>query len=117
MKTTLKNLPVLAVIVLALPVLPARADNTSSPAFGEPGTTVRVSVGSNGAQLLEFSDAASISPDGRYVSFVTGNSARGRFKRDLYIHDRLTGVSAAVATARGTEASFSGDGRFLALTN
>lgn len=58
-------------------------------------TTVRVSVGSNGAQANKKSFWPALSADGRYVAFesyasnlVPGDTNKDR---DIFVHDRMTG--------------------------
>ncbi|HVR44160.1 MAG TPA: hypothetical protein VMS56_12035 [Thermoanaerobaculia bacterium] len=92
----------------------------------ESGVTERVSVTSDGAQANASSCCfPSISADGRVVSFVSEadnlapNDTNGG--RDVYVHDRMTGVTEFVSvaidgTAAGaTEAKVSADGRFVAF--
>jgi Tol biopolymer transport system component len=90
------------------------------------GTTVRVSVGSTGAELNGDSHSPCISGDGRYVAFVTGASfvvpgiPSGQH---VYRHDLATGtvelVSASTAGVPGDGAggspSLSADGRTVAF--
>jgi Tol biopolymer transport system component len=92
----------------------------------ESGVTERVSVASDGTQANASSGFfPSISADGRVVSFVSGadnlapNDTNGR--ADVYVHDRMTGVTELVSvaidgTAAGaTESMISADGRFVAF--
>jgi Tol biopolymer transport system component len=66
------------------------------------GVTTRVSVDSTGAQATDDdSDRPSISADGRFVAFetkatnlVTGDT---NGERDIFVHDRLTGVTTRVS--------------------
>ena len=99
MKTKTKSLSVLtAAAISVLPALHAMADTVSPSAFGEPGTTVRVSVGANGEQLMYESAAGSISPDGRYVSFLRRDDPIRT--HELRIYDGLTGAVRVVAAMR-----------------
>lgn len=88
--------------------------------------TERVSVDSLGNEGDATSDQSAISDDGRYVAFssdaenLVPEDTSGR--RDIFIHDRLTGSTERVSIASdGTQAnggsffpSISGDGRFVA---
>ncbi len=92
-------------------------------------TTTRVSVTSDGAQAAVNygSAAASISADGRYVTFSSSaaNLAPGDVNRadDIFVHDHTTGtterVSVASDGAQANQSSFdpsiSGDGRYVAF--
>ncbi len=90
------------------------------------GATTRVSVSSAGAQATDFSEAPSISGDGRYVAFQSNaaNLVPGDTNgNDVFVHDRQTGattrVSVASAGTQGNQNSFapsiSADGRFVAF--
>ena len=91
--------------------------------------TERVSVASDGTQGNRDSGDPSISADGRFVAFdsgatnlVSGDTNPGG---DVFVHDRLTGVTERVSVASdGTESttgsggtSISADGRFVAFSN
>ena len=89
----------------------------------------RVSVGTAGAQGNGFSDGASISADGRFVTFyseatnlVAGdtNGYRDVFVRDRKLH-KTARVSVGTAGAQGDGGSeiesISADGRFVAFTS
>jgi hypothetical protein len=90
-------------------------------------TTERVSVDSSGAEGNDESERASISADGRYVSFSSGadNLVPGDTNRypDVFVHDRQTGVTERVSVdSSGVEgnyvsnrASISADGRYVAF--
>ncbi|HEY7050310.1 MAG TPA: carboxypeptidase regulatory-like domain-containing protein [Jatrophihabitantaceae bacterium] len=90
------------------------------------GTTERVSVASDGTQGNQFAESASISADGRYVSFDTdaSNLVSGDTNGtvDVLVHDRVTGTTERVSVASdGTqgnqtsaEPSVSADGRYVA---
>ncbi len=97
------------------------------------GTTVRVSVASDGSQatgpaVFGFAFFPSISADGRYVAFgsaatnlVPGDTNDGE---DIFVHDRSTGVTERVSVAsNGAQAdggtnshtAISADGRYVAF--
>jgi Tol biopolymer transport system component len=93
------------------------------------GKTTRASLASNRAQSGGFSDAASISADGRWVVFASRaeNLVSGdtNDSTDVFVHDRYTGetVRASVA-ANGAQAesysnfpSISGNGRWIAFAS
>jgi len=79
------------------------------------GETVRVSVGSAGAQANNRSFLPAISSDGRYVAFISdasnlvvGDTNNGP---DVFVHDLVTGETTRVSVASdGSEASYSVDG-------
>jgi Tol biopolymer transport system component len=91
------------------------------------GDTTRVSVGPGGVQGNAASFDASISADGRFVSFISDASnliAAGTIQRQAFVHDRQTGATELVSVASdGTTqgdnvasgAAISGDGRFVAF--
>ena len=91
------------------------------------GGTSRVSVASDGTQSNGDSYAPSISADGRFVTFESEafNLVPGDTNgcRDVFVHDRQTGVTTRVSvTSNGTQstgasgtASLSADGRFVAF--
>jgi Tol biopolymer transport system component len=95
------------------------------------GETTRVDVDSNGGQAdleAEYTEAPSISGDGRYVAFASNatNLVHGDTNNhtDMFVHDRLTGattrVSVSSAGAQGDGVSDGGvsislDGRFVAF--
>jgi hypothetical protein len=93
-------------IVAALATLPA----ATALAQSQPATE-RVSMDEAGNPVGEGVTATSISPDGRYVVFVTPDGG-------LYVHDREKGRSAEVA--RGvdiyTRTAISRGGRYVAYT-
>jgi hypothetical protein len=91
------------------------------------GTTIRVSVASDGTQANSDSDGASISADGRFVAFtsyasnlVAGDTNDGA---DVFVHDRQSGTTTRVSIAsdgtqgnsRSHATSISADGRFVAF--
>jgi Tol biopolymer transport system component len=89
------------------------------------GTTERVSVASNGAQANGVSGHASISGDGRYVTFYSyaSNLVAGDTNGvpDVFVHDRATGATTRVSVSTSgvqaddfsTEPAISPDGRFV----
>ena len=90
------------------------------------GTTRRVSVASNGAQSNGYSDAPSISADGRYVVFQTDATnlvPNGPPGSNIYLHDTSTGRTELISAAfdgsgadQGSyEPSVSRDGRYVAF--
>jgi Tol biopolymer transport system component len=94
------------------------------------GTTERVSVDSNGVEGNDFSNGCAISPDGRYVAFVSlaSNLVPGDTNRvrDVFLHDRQTGTTVRESVdPNGGEADgecydsacFSVDGRILMFTS
>jgi Tol biopolymer transport system component len=91
------------------------------------GATERASVATGGGASNGDSFNASISGDGRYVAFesnatnlVSGDS---NGHRDIFVHDRQSGVTERVSVATGGvqgngdsfNASISGDGRYMAF--
>ncbi len=96
-------------------------------------TTTRISVGPAGEQANGGSDAAAWTPDGRYVSFVSGASNLVPFdtngEADVFVKDLLTGTVERVsvrsdgsqATWHGMssypESSISRDGRFVSFAS
>jgi Tol biopolymer transport system component len=93
------------------------------------GVTSRVSVASNGTPADLNSSEASISEDGRYVSFYSSatNLVSGDTNnvRDVFVHDRNTGVttrvsvSSSAAQGNGHSASnkISADGNIIAFAS
>ena len=91
------------------------------------GQTVRVSVASNGTEGNDFSDAPSISANGRYVAFqsAASNLVSGDTNDtgDIFVHDRATGQTSLVSVASdGTQgngaaqhAMISANGRYVAF--
>jgi Tol biopolymer transport system component len=91
------------------------------------GVTERVSVDSNGTQGNNFSDAPSISADGRFVSFLSlaSNLVAGdtNGSEDVFVHDLQNGTTERVSMAwNGAEgnsgsviSSISADGRYVAF--
>ncbi len=102
----------------------AQADSPS-----DNGTTIRVSVSSDGTQGNSFSVFPYVSGDGRYVAFtsyatnlVESDSNNGP---DVFIYDQQTGQTSLVsASSNGTQgnsgsstSSISADGRYVAFTS
>ncbi|CAK0778928.1 hypothetical protein CCP2SC5_860003 [Azospirillaceae bacterium] len=91
------------------------------------GTITRVSTASNGAQGNDYSSSASISSNGRYITFRSraGNLVAGdaNEREDVFIKDINTGattrVSAFVDGVEGNDdsssSSVSSDGRYIAF--
>jgi hypothetical protein len=91
------------------------------------GVTERVSIASDGAEANGTSLYPSISADGRFVEF--GSTASNLVpddtngQNDVFVHDRLTGVTERVSVAtNGTQCNahtgmgvISGDGRYVAF--
>lgn len=91
-------------------------------------TTRRVSVDSNGAQGSDMANRPAISADGKYAAFDTTSSLvtdDSNARSDIYVHDLTTGVTTRVSVKTGgaqannhsTQATLSGDGRFVAFTS
>ena len=93
------------------------------------GTTVRVSVDSNGNEANDYSVYPSISADGRYVSFTspaTNLMAQGETNvPEVYVHDLNTGITRGInIDSAGNEAndvsesfSLSPDGRYIVFAS
>lgn len=88
------------------------------------GTTVRVSVGSQGQQGFEPAWRPSLSADGRHVAFYTESrlvSSDVDLLSDVYVHDRVTGEtsrvsvtsSGAAGSGSSSNPSISYDGRYV----
>ncbi|MFH1346539.1 MAG: hypothetical protein ABIL01_35910 [Pseudomonadota bacterium] len=82
-------------------------------------TTERVSVASDGTEADAGSFGASISADGRYVTFLsraTNLIADDNISTGLFVHDRVTHATTLVPVEFGTpiSATISEDGRYLA---
>jgi hypothetical protein len=92
------------------------------------GVTTRVSISSEGAQGNGRSEVAAISADGRYVLFQSeaSNFAAGDFKAGVFVHDRVTAVTALVESTLTPDepggnplpgrAALAPDGRSIAIT-
>ncbi|MDH4063822.1 MAG: hypothetical protein OEW19_05440 [Acidobacteriota bacterium] len=93
------------------------------------GATTRVSVSTIGVEGNDFSGAASISGDGRWVAFhsYASNlvSGDGNQAPDVFVHDRLFGTTTLTSTglggAQGNSSSvapaISADGRWVAFAS
>ncbi len=106
--------------------------NASSDIFLFDRTTsqiTRVSVGSNGEQVAGSSAYAHMTPDARFITFVTaannlipGNSS---FKFNVYLYDRAAGTTTyvshgqggALANGHSSAASISADGEYLVFAS
>lgn len=110
-----------------------RSQAMASHASADPrGATIRVNVGSKGAQANSFSFSqppTAVSGDGRFVAFESSadNLIGGDTNQagDVFVHDRKPGKTKRVSVASdGTQgndlsgsASISGDGRFVAFVS
>ena len=78
------------------------------------GTTMRVSIASDGSQGNYWSTFPSISADGRYAAFLSGasNLVSGDTNgyADVFVHDRQTGVTQRVSIA--SDGSQANDGSY-----
>jgi Tol biopolymer transport system component len=93
------------------------------------GRTERVSVRSNGAQANSWSGYASVSANGRFVSFTSdaSNLVQGDTNgvQDIFVHDRRTGTTTrASINTRGrqgnddsSESDISATGRFVLVSS
>jgi Tol biopolymer transport system component len=113
------------------PNLVADDTNNATDTFvhdAQTGTTIRMSVASDGTQANGHSSfGVAISDDGRYVAFATDASNLvpddTNNATDVFVHDRQTGeterVSVSSEGAQGTnrsgDAALSGDGRYVAF--
>lgn len=103
---------------------------TTTPAAGRTVDTERVSVASNGAGGDQASYAADISPDGRYVVFLSQsqNLVPGDFgwavRTEVYLHDRVRHTTEQVSPERTSSSAdgfhvrnpvVSAGGRFVAF--
>jgi Tol biopolymer transport system component len=93
------------------------------------GTTERVSVSSSGEQGNGRTLSPAISDDGRFVAFdsladnLVDGDTNGRWAWDVFVHDRLTGVTEMVSvssagvqgSARSDYPDISADGRFVSF--
>lgn len=90
------------------------------------GSTVRVSVDSNGVQANAHSGGCDLSADGRYVAFVSlaTNLVAGdtNASLDVFVHDRVSGTTTREGVAAGGvqatgagNPSISADGRYVAF--
>ena len=89
------------------------------------GTTMRVSIASDGAQANGYSYSPSFSANGRYVAFespasnLVGGDTNGDY--DIFVHDRQTGITSRISVAsdgmqgnsNSYASSLSADGRFV----
>ena len=93
------------------------------------GTTERVNVDSGGAQANGVSSGASISPDARYVTFMSEGSnlvpGDTNATGDVFVHDRSTGTTQRVSVSNGGAqgnhfsgyGTISADGRLVAFAS
>ncbi len=124
--TTTTNNRILTLILLCLGALVAFA---GTAAGASAATTKRVSVKSNGKEVNTDNEYASISANGRYVTF----ESPGKFTKgdegndfDVFVHDRDTGKTVrASVKANGKEvpgadsefSSISASGRYVAFVS
>jgi Tol biopolymer transport system component len=113
---------------LALSVV-AGAVALAGLAGASPGTTVRVSVDSSGAEADGNSFGPALNADGRYVAFlsIAGNLVPGDSNGflDVFVHDRQTGVttiesvndSGFVGNHDSYDPKINADGRFVAFAS
>jgi Tol biopolymer transport system component len=105
------------------------SEKLTAPSYG---TTTRVSVSSDGSQGNSASGTNSISADGRFVAFDSqaSNLVSGDTNgfQDVFVHDRLTGITERVSLADDESQgnnhsgayyppSISADGKFVAFTS
>jgi uncharacterized repeat protein (TIGR01451 family) len=80
------------------------------------GTTERVSVDNAGREIAGGGDQPAISPDGRYVAFVTSD-LDANFSPDVYLRDRVAHTTTRISVAfDGGETSNSSDSPAVAVT-
>ena len=88
------------------------------------GTTRRVSVSSSGVQGNDMANRPAISADGLFATFDTTSTlvaGDSNARSDVFVHDLATGLTTRVSVKTGgaqannhsTQASLSGDGRFV----
>ena len=132
------RLTVILVLLLSLSLLTTYSSAQNS--IQMLGTTERVSVASDQTQADDYSYSPSISADGRYVAFesAAANLVAGDTNAycdtdgdnifddncpDVFVHDRITGVTQRVSVATGGtqgndgsySPSISADGRYVAF--
>lgn len=132
MAMKIMQLPPKWMTLLSLVILMAMLGLIGFPIFSKAqgtGTTMRLSVTSDGTQANGTSSISSISGDGRYIAFdsqatnlVSGDTNLGS---DIFVHDRITGetrrISVASNGAQGvggggsTLPDISGNGRYVAF--
>ena len=93
------------------------------------GSTVRISVNSQGGNAFGGGSLPAISGDGRFVAFTSTSDdivpGDTNFQSDVFVHDRLTGTTEIVSLSSEEEqgnhtsggGTFSFDGRFIAFTS
>lgn len=102
------------------------ASSGGAGGYQRPGTTERVSVGSDGAQADAGSRYGDVSADGRIVAFLSDASnlvpGDNNDDEDVFVHDRKTGTTELVSVSPDGTAfvlvsgpSISADGRFVAF--
>lgn len=111
----------------ALAVVLVMAGAVPAPAYQRPGTTELISATPDGSPASRYSQAAGITPDGRYVAFQSEWPLTGEDDNqfvDVYLRDRATGVTHRISRGvdgEPNEGSFhpsvSADGRLVAFTS
>ena len=123
--------PMLAAVIIALVFLAACGPEAVAIPMTDGPTNVlqRVSVDSSGAQGNGPSGEPAISADGRFIAFSSHASNLADWdtngRRDIFVHDRVTGITRRVSVAsNGTQSNgssgqpaISGDGRFVAFSS
>lgn len=119
-------LPILLISSASVLAKPRTPPPEPDPVPIPTGTTEQVSIASDGTMGNAHSHNQAITPDGRFVAFVSTatNLVPGdtNAKNDIFVHDRTTRVTERVSIASdGTQAdnrsygaSISADGRFIA---
>jgi Tol biopolymer transport system component len=119
-----------AAAALLIPLLALAGASAAQALAGAPaGTTVRVSVGNDGAEGDgDVNSAPAISADGRYVAFVSGATnlvPGGTSGRQVFVRDLVTGTTELVSVSTGGVAgngvsgnpAISADGRHVAFAS
>ena len=121
MPATLRLCASICAVGLAAALLPGTAAQAAT------GPTIRVSVASDGSEGEFFgSSEASISADGRYVAFTSGDDLAPNdpnYLDDVYLRDIKTGVTELISVgpegesilASSSQPSVSADGRYVAF--
>src|SRR5687768_1108234 len=87
-----------------------------APSLAHAQSTVRVSVANGGVQTNGASSLNGMTPDGRYIVFVsTATNLTPEGTTGVFRHDRLGGTTVFVGP--GTSPSISDDGQFIAFTS
>lgn len=119
-------LPGLFIMTLkARPIQKPLATDQTSAAMG---TTMRVSVASDGTQFREVWTNLAMSANGRYVAFESFTAITDHEQyvscRNIYVHDRLTKVTQRISSTRSgqpvcvaSDPDISGDGRYITFVS